>query len=119
VKLIERNEEVCIFYEKLNIQDTMLRNGDIEMQAREEEIRFATMEISELKREIENLRREVPNKRNIEDELTTVQIQLEQCRERMLDLEAQLELPSSENARLLEGVDLSTEETTRKIEEVE
>jgi hypothetical protein len=37
----------------------------------------------------------------------------------MLDLEAQLELPSSENARLLEGVDLSTEETTRKIEEVE
>jgi chromosome segregation ATPase len=37
----------------------------------------------------------------------------------MLDLEAQLELPSSENARLLEGVDLSTEETTRKIEELE
>jgi hypothetical protein len=46
VKLIERNEEVCIFYEKLNIQDTMLRNGDIEMQAREEEIRFATMEVT-------------------------------------------------------------------------
>ena len=79
----------------------------------------SVFKISELKREIESLRSDIPNKRNIEDELTTVQIQLEQCRELMVDLEAQLELPSSENARLLEGVDLSTEEMTRKIEEVQ
>jgi len=39
VQLVEREEEVCIFYEKLNIQETMIRNGNVALSAMEEEIR--------------------------------------------------------------------------------
>ena len=42
VQLVEREEEVCIFYEKLNIQETMIRNGDVSIQAMEEEIRLTS-----------------------------------------------------------------------------
>lgn len=40
VQLVEREEEVCIFYEKLNIQETMIRNGNVALSAMEEEIRW-------------------------------------------------------------------------------
>ena len=40
VQLVEREEEVCIFYEKFNIQETMIRNGDVSIQAMEEELRY-------------------------------------------------------------------------------
>lgn len=40
VQLVEREEEVCIFYEKSNIQDIMISNGDVGVRALEEEIRY-------------------------------------------------------------------------------
>lgn len=79
---------------------------------------YSVFKVSDVKREIEVLRHAIPDKRNIDDELTAVQIQVEQCRNRMVDLETQLESPSSQNTRLLEGVDLSPENMERKIEEV-
>ena len=54
----------------------MIRNGDVELQAREEEIRFLKIQLGEEKRAIELLRKNVPNKRNCEQELVTVQIQV-------------------------------------------
>ena len=76
IQLIERNEEVCIFYEKVNIQDQMIRNGDVELSAKEEEIRFLNMQQGEEQRTVNLLRKAVPNKRNLEQELVTLQIQV-------------------------------------------
>ncbi|XP_074646441.1 coiled-coil domain-containing protein 146-like [Tubulanus polymorphus] len=120
VQLIERNEEVCIFYEKVNIQDQMIRNGDVELQSREEEIRFLKIQEAEEKRSIDLLRKNLPNKRNLEQELTTLQIQLCQCQDRMLDLERELENPYDESrVRFLEGKDLTPAELQKKIEQLE
>ena len=54
----------------------MIRNGNMELQAREEEIRFLKMQETEEKRAIDLLRKMVPNKRNLEQELVTLQIQV-------------------------------------------
>ena len=54
----------------------MIRNGDVELQAREEEIRFLKMQLAEEKRSIELLRKNLPNKKNHEQELVTLQIQV-------------------------------------------
>ena len=61
--MIERNEEVCIFYERINVQgidlfthilnrwalflysELVVRKADIELKSREEEIRFLKMEV--------------------------------------------------------------------------
>lgn len=119
IQLIERNEEVCIFYEKVNIQEQMIRNGNVELQAREEEIRFLKLSLGEEKRTIELLKKSLPNKRNLEGELVTLQIQLSQCQDRMMEMEKELENPMDESrVRFLSGRDLTPTELHDKLEEV-
>ncbi|XP_069141238.1 coiled-coil domain-containing protein 146-like [Argopecten irradians] len=120
LKLIEREEEVCIFYEKVNIEEQMIRNGNVELQAKEEEIRFLKMQLNEENRSIELLRKNMPKKHALEQELVTLQIQLQQCQDRMLDLEKELENPYDETrVRQLEGKDLPPAELQDKIENLE
>ncbi len=61
---------LCLF------PDQMIRNGDVELQSREEEIRFAKMQLNEEKRSVELMRGQLPNKKALEDELVTLQIQV-------------------------------------------
>ena len=56
--------------------DQMLRNGDVEMAAREEEIRFLKMAQAEEQRALGLLQRGVPSKRQLEQEIVTLQIQV-------------------------------------------
>ena len=56
--------------------DQMIRNGNVELQAREEEIRFLKMQMSEENRSIGLLRGQLPNRRNLEEEQTTLRIQV-------------------------------------------
>lgn len=120
IQLIERDEEVCIFYEKVNIQEQMIRNGDVELQSREEEIRFLKMQQNEENRNVELLRRSLPNKKNLEEELMTLQIQLSQCQDRMMELEKAIQDPHDESrVRFLEGKDLTPSDLQCKLEELE
>ena len=54
----------------------MIRKGDVELQMREEEIRFLKMQVTEEKRAIMLGRGALPNKRALERELVTLQIQV-------------------------------------------
>lgn len=55
----------------------MIREGNVAVQAREEEIRFLNMHGQEEQRGIDVLRKALPNKRNLERELVTLQIQVD------------------------------------------
>lgn len=91
----------------------------MDLQAREEEIRFIKMALNEEKRKQELLWKQLPNKRSLEEELVTLQIQLQQCQDRMLELEKQLEDPYDESrVRYLEGQDLPPAKLQDKIEDV-
>ena len=57
----------------------MIRNGNVELQAREEEIRFLKMQLNEEKRSITVLHSQMPNKSNLEQEQLTLQIQVREC----------------------------------------
>ena len=58
------------------IADQMIRNGNVELQAREEEIRFLKMQMNEENRSIGLLRGQLPNRRSLEEEQTTLRIQV-------------------------------------------
>ena len=45
LNLIERNEEVCVFHEKLNMQETVLWQASLQLMAREDELRYIQMEV--------------------------------------------------------------------------
>lgn len=120
VQLIEREEEVCIFYEKINTQEMLLRNGDVEMMALDEKIRFLTMQVTEEKRQIEQIKRELPNKKGLESDLITLQIQLSQCNDRAAELEQLAQSPDKESRiRILDGNDPSLQDLMKKMEELE
>ena len=54
----------------------MIINGNVELTAKEEEIRFLRMKLTEYKRNREILRKRMPEKYAIEQELVTLQIQV-------------------------------------------
>lgn len=142
---------------------SMMRNGDIELQSRVEEIRFLEMEVrwypfiigcsralgyslrplswfpsawptntqpfrcfislfiqvADLRRSIDLLRGNLPAKRGLDNELSTLQIQLAQCHEYMRGLEHQLEDPTNaDRMRLLSGSDPSMNDLHVKVEQV-
>lgn len=120
LKLIQIEEEVATFYEKVNIEDQLIRNGNVELQSREEEIRFLNMQMTEDKRAIELLRKQVPQKQALEQEREILQMQLEQCQERMVELFKELEDPRNvDRVRYLEGKDPTPTELHEKTEGLE
>ena len=44
IQLIDRNDELCILYEKCNMQQTVLRKGELAIREREEEIRMLDLQ---------------------------------------------------------------------------
>ncbi|XP_058153941.1 coiled-coil domain-containing protein 146 isoform X2 [Dasypus novemcinctus] len=77
VQLIQREEEICIFYEKINIQEKMKLNGEIEIHVLEEKIRFLKLRIAEKQRQIHVTQKLLPAKRSLDADLAVLQIQLE------------------------------------------
>ena len=54
----------------------MIRNGEVELKSKEEEIRFLELQAQEEKRSVQLLHKAMPNKVNMEKELVTLQIQV-------------------------------------------
>ncbi|KAM9077614.1 coiled-coil domain-containing protein 146 [Megaptera novaeangliae] len=120
VQLIEREEEVCIFYEKINIQEKMKLNGEIEIHFLEEKIRFLKLKIAEKQRQIHVTRKLLPAKRALDADLAVLQIQFSQCTDRIKDLEKQFINPEGENrTRFLPGKDMTEEEMIKKMDALE
>ena len=67
---------MCIFYEKINIQEKMKLNGEIELNVLEEKIRFLKLKIAEKQRQIHVTRKLLPVKSALDADLAVLQIQV-------------------------------------------
>ncbi|XP_027973696.1 coiled-coil domain-containing protein 146 [Eumetopias jubatus] len=120
VQLIEREEEVCIFYEKINIQEKMKLNGEIEIHVLEEKIRFLKLKIAEKQRQIHVTQKLLPTKRALDADLAVLQIQFSQCTDRIKDLERRFINPEDENRiRFIPGKDMTQEQMIKKLDALE
>ncbi|NXV82538.1 CC146 protein, partial [Atlantisia rogersi] len=73
--LRSREEELCILYEKINMQEMLCRNGDIEMQTMDEKIRFLKLKVAEKRRQIKLCLEALPVKNALGAHLVVLQIQ--------------------------------------------
>lgn len=120
VLLIEREEEVCIFYEKVNIQEKMKLHQDVEIHILEEKIRFLKLRVAEKQRQISVTRKLVPVKKSLDADLAVIQIQFSQCADRIKDLEKRFVNPESKDrVRFIRGNDLTEEEMIKKLDMLE
>lgn len=120
VQLIDRNDELCILYERSNQQQEALRKGELELIRREEELRLVKIQTEELKRHYVVAAMKLPeldvNRRKIQE----LEEQLSQERKKTDDASSNLEDPQNlERWRPLEGVDPDLEQLAAKIQVLE
>ena len=120
IHLLERQEELCILYEKINIHASVLKKGELNLRQKEEEIRIARLAIQELKRECGLLKKKQPIRDDQIVEIKTLRDSLEQERKRVADLSFQLESPvNAHRSRHLDGHDLKDIDLERKMRSLE
>ncbi|XP_027019533.2 coiled-coil domain-containing protein 146 [Tachysurus fulvidraco] len=120
VQLLEREEEICVFYAKVNVQENLICEGTLQIQALEEEICSLKMQLNEEQRQISLRKKQMTCKKPLEDECALLQIQLSECTEHNISLEQTLEGQVTERRlRELSGEDPSPAELIKKIEHLE
>ncbi|XP_026870070.2 coiled-coil domain-containing protein 146 [Electrophorus electricus] len=115
-QLLKREEEMHIYYEKVNMQECVIQEGSLEMQAIEEEIRSLTMLSNEERRKVNLTKKQVLCKRVLEEQCTLLQIQLSECKDCIIALGDQ---DLEERSQKLIGEDPSPVELIKKIEQLE
>merc|ERR1711981_113560 len=60
IQLIDRNDELCILWEKSNIQEKLLKKGEAAMLAKAEEIRILKIHLTEVQRQLQVVQKKIP-----------------------------------------------------------
>ncbi|CAH8530261.1 unnamed protein product [Heterobilharzia americana] len=87
VELVERNEELCVLQERLNLQNLTLHKGEIELNKLNDEIRGLTQVKNDLIRSNELMRKEAKEREKLQNEILSSQLQLSVCQNRVAKLE--------------------------------
>lgn len=111
---------MCIFYEKINIQEKLKLHGDVEIHVLDEKLRFLRLKIAEKQRQISVTQKILPTKRALDADLAVLQIQFSQCTDRIKDLEKRFVDPDSKGrVRFILGKDLTEKEMVKKLDMLE
>ncbi|XP_049423271.1 coiled-coil domain-containing protein 146 isoform X3 [Epinephelus fuscoguttatus] len=114
IHLLEHEEVLFNYYEKVNIQEAAISKGNMTLEALEKEMSDLQLEINEKKRQIDLKKKDVPLKRKLEGEITMLQIELSEASDKTLE-----GLNRTVDYRELKGKDPSTAEVVKKIEQLE
>jgi len=118
--LIDRNDELCILYEKSTMQEEVLKQGELELQRRDDEVRMLKLEIREVTRSTEATRKLMHQIPRYDESVVSLQQQLLAARRKSEELSAALECPDNKGRwRRLEGKIPDKEELGAKISHLE
>ncbi|KAI8898134.1 hypothetical protein BC833DRAFT_565207 [Globomyces pollinis-pini] len=120
VHLLDRNDELCILYERINVQKEIMAKGTTALNEREEEIRKYELILTELKRKLELQKQKSPQLVQLEQEITKLEDEERHLQEIMVLLGQSMENPEdSKRCRNLGGTDPTQEQLAKKIEKLE
>jgi hypothetical protein len=94
IQLIDRNDELCIYYEKCNIQENRLKEGEQTIRTKEEEIRMIALEFKERQRQLEVVRKQVPEVPQLAGKVHALKGSLDKERAKVELLSEMLENPT-------------------------
>jgi hypothetical protein len=116
IQLIDRNDELCIYYEKCNIQENRLKEGEQTIRQKEEEIRMINLEHKERQRQLEVVHKSIPEVPKLAAQVHTLKSSLDKEREKVNELSKMLENPDKHpHWRDLGGEDPDQEALQAKI----
>ncbi|EQC34738.1 hypothetical protein SDRG_07551 [Saprolegnia diclina VS20] len=116
VQLIDRNDELCILYEKCNIQAKTLTDGELAIQEKEQQSRMLHIKLLDMERQIETIRKKVPLVPEYASKVLSIQHELKQERIVTEMMCRDLETPkNAERWRPLDGDDPDEEQLSAKL----
>merc|ERR1719174_2502977 len=117
IQLIDRNDELCILWEKANIQEKLLKRGEDAMLSKDEEVRILRIELCEVQRKLQVLHRRIPDVPKLGVEVQKLRTQLQEEKKKSHQLSEELERPegSLRKWRQLPGTDPDPETLQSKI----
>ncbi|XP_077090353.1 coiled-coil domain-containing protein 146 isoform X2 [Siphateles boraxobius] len=118
VQLGEREQELCVFYEKLNALVKMIEKRNLEIQNMEDKFSDLKIKQKEQEKQTNLLKKQLSIKRTLEEESILLRIQLSETKDRLTSLEVTRSV-DHHSARKLSGEDASPEELIKKIEQLE
>mmetsp|Transcript_120131 Transcript_120131/g.299687 ORF Transcript_120131/g.299687 Transcript_120131/m.299687 type:complete len:926 (+) Transcript_120131:87-2864(+) len=120
-QLIDRNDELCILWEKSNIQEKLLKKGEDAMLSKAEEIRGLKIDLAEVQRQLRVVRGKIPEVPKLVEEVVRLREEVSSVRKRTDELSRELENPKSSlrKWRKLKGEDLGKETLRVKIQDLE
>merc|ERR1711981_415013 len=121
IQLIDRNDELCILWEKSNIQEKLLKKGEAAMLTKAEEIRSLKIDLKEVKRQLHVVQKKIPEVPALVDQVMRLREQVASVRKRTDELSLELENPKSEMRewRGLGGEDLDLQTLRMKTQDLE
>ncbi|KAJ3296076.1 hypothetical protein HK104_002021, partial [Borealophlyctis nickersoniae] len=120
VHLLDRNDELCILYERLNVQRSVALKGESALNDREDEIRKLSLVVAEIKRRVELGKRVLPWVKECEAKVDALSAELEDVRKRVAELSSKMEdSEDPKRCRNLGGADPGQKELMEKIEHLE
>jgi hypothetical protein len=120
ISLIDRNDELCILYERSNQQQEHLKKGEIVLRTKEEELRLITLQMNELKRQYHAASKRLPEMMVYQEQIVELENRLMKERGETEKLSSELEDPGNVNRwRPLDGDDNTIEQLISKIRVLE
>merc|ERR1711937_928253 len=95
IQLIDRNDELCILWEKSNIQEKLLKKGEDVMLSKQEDIRILKIHLAEVQRQLQVVQKKIPEVPKLAEDVLRVRESLNDVRKRAESLSLELENPSS------------------------
>lgn len=120
IQLIDRNDELCILYEKSNIQEQILKNGEQKIREKEEKIKMINLELKERQRQLNVVRKLVPQVPKLAEQVKNLHNKKESEIKNVNHLSGLLENPEKHPRRInLLGEDPDQDALTAKIQVLE
>ncbi|XP_041833687.1 coiled-coil domain-containing protein 146 isoform X2 [Melanotaenia boesemani] len=114
IQLLEHEVVLVNYCEKMNNQEAAISKGIMAVETLEKDMTELQLEINEEKRQISLKKKEVLLKRKLEEEITMLQIELSEAREKTLE-----SLNPTVDYRELKGEDPSMVELVKKIKQLQ
>ena len=116
IQLIDRNDELCILYEKSNVQENILRKSEVAVKGLEDEIRMIKIEMAEVERKIKVGQDKLTQVPKLASKVLELQTGIQETHARENELSKKLEDPENEKRwRQLAGEDPDEEALDAKI----
>lgn len=120
LQLIERNDELCILFERANVQEKTSTEGIMALTSKKQEIRMLKLELKESQRQIEVTKKLLPAVPKRQERVRELQAELGVARLAAEKLSRDLETPgNSERWRQLVGEDEDMEKLKARVADLE